>query len=103
VARNVRSERADDYDANGPWDVIRVDDPEEDPQKRPLSQWRLYYLSRTTGLIDKIISEASGERTEAHLSEWKEQSGEEFPTKIIWSNQNGIRMTFTLIKVLVTQ
>jgi hypothetical protein len=103
VARNVRSERADDYDANGPWDVIRVDDPEEDPQKRPLSQWRLYYLSRTTGLIDKIISEASGERTEARLSEWKEQSGEEFPTKIIWSNQNGIRMTFTLIKVLVTQ
>ena len=103
VARNVRSERAEDNNANGPWDVIRVDDPEEDPQKKPLSPWRLYYLARTTGLIDKIISEVSGERTEAHLSEWKEQSGEKFPTMITWSNQNGVLMTFTLTKVLSNQ
>lgn len=57
VAHNMRPEGvggADSY-AGPVWDVIRIDDPEADEQRRPLSRWRLYYLNTTTGLLDKVV------------------------------------------------
>jgi len=75
---------SDNY--NGPvWDIIRIDDPEEDAEKRPLSTWRLYYINSETGLIDKIVSEPGGERIETNFSSWIEQAGEKLPTRITWT------------------
>ena len=99
VVRNLRPDDAGD-DYTGPlWDVVRVDDPEPDEQKRPLSTWRLYYINRTTGLIDKVVSEALGDRVEAQLFDWTERNGEKFPASITWSRGGQTLMTFNLIDV----
>ena len=88
VARNVmpaEARGADDY--RGPvWDIIRVDDPEADAQKRPFSKWRLYYLNSQTGLIDKVVSEVHSERIETNFAGWTEEGGEKFPSRITWTS-----------------
>ncbi len=98
VARNVMPAEAggaDNY--SGPvWDIIRIDDPEEDPQKRPLSTWRLYYVNSQTGLIDKVVSEPRGERIETNFSSWIEQAGEKLPTRITWTRSGQKIMEFRL-------
>ena len=104
VIRNLRPDDApDNYD--GPlWDVVRIDDPESDEQKRPLSRWRLYHLNRTTGLIDKIVSDTEGQRIEANLSDWKERDGESFPSTITWTSNGQPLMTLNVTNVsLVAQ
>ena len=98
IARNVmpvEAGGADNY--SGPvWDIIRVDDPEQDSQKRPLSTWRLYYINSETGLIDKIVSEPGGERIETNFSNWIEQAGEKLPTRITWTRSGQRIMEFRL-------
>jgi len=87
VARNVMPAEAggaDNY--SGPtWDIVRVDDPGGDEQRRPRSKWRLYYINSRTGLIDKVISEVNGQRVETKFSGWSDQAGEKFPTRITWT------------------
>jgi hypothetical protein len=99
VVRNLRPDDAGEDYAGPLWDVIRIDDPEPDEQKRPLSTWRLYYINRTTGLIDKVVSEVLGERVETQLSDWTERNGEKFPASITWSRGGQTLMTFNLINV----
>lgn len=99
VIRNLRPDDAPDDYAGPLWDVVRVDDPERDEQKRPLSSWRLYYINHTTGLIDKVVSDMLGDRIEAHLSEWTDRNGEKFPGTITWSRSGQVLMTFNLINV----
>jgi hypothetical protein len=96
VARNVRpAEAADPY--QGPlWDVVRVDDPERDEQKKLQSAWRLYYLNARTGLIDKIESEVAGQRIVAEVTGWTDQNGEAVPVQIVWKAANQTLMTYSL-------
>jgi hypothetical protein len=98
VARNVMPAEAggaDDY--RGPvWDIIRVDEPETDALKQPLSKWRLYYLNSQTGLIDKVISEVNGERIETNFADWTDEGGEKFPTRITWTRLGQSIMELTL-------
>jgi hypothetical protein len=96
VARNVRpAEAGDDY--TGPlWNIVRVNDPARDEQKKAHSQWRLYYINTSTGLIDKIVSEIEGEEIEAALSGWTEVGGEKVPGEIVWTNQSQTIMQFRL-------
>jgi hypothetical protein len=101
VICNLRPDDAGDEYTGPLWDVVRVDDPERDEQKRPLSPWRLYYINRTTGLIDKVISEVGGERVEAQFSDWTDRNGEKFPASITWSRGGQTVMTFNLINVSV--
>jgi hypothetical protein len=52
VGRNVRPEGAGD-DYSGPlWNIVRVNDPQRDEQKRALSPWRLYYINGSVAKID---------------------------------------------------
>ena len=99
VIRNLRPDDAGDDYAGSLWDVVRVEDPEADEQKRPLSSWRLYYINRTTGLIDKVVSEISGDRVEAQFSDWTERNGEKSPATITWSRGGQTLMTFNLTNV----
>lgn len=96
IGRNVRPEEAGD-DYSGPlWNIVRVNDPQHDEQKRARSPWRLYYINTRTGLIDRIVSEVGGERIEAMLSGWKEVNGEKVPGEITWSRQGQTIMQFRL-------
>jgi hypothetical protein len=91
VARDVRPAEADDKYAGPLWDIVRVDDPNHDAEKGPQSPWRLYYVSKRTGLVDKIICQFQGETIVAELSDWTDQAGELIPSQITW-NRNGQKL-----------
>ena len=94
VARNVRSSE-DPNATGGPlWNVIRVDDP-QDETKRPLSRWRLYYFNVATGLIDRIVSEVQGQRITALLA-WTNVQGEKVPSQITWTRDGQTLMQYQL-------
>lgn len=95
VARDVRPESKDEPDGTL-WDIVRVDDPEQDELKRPRSRWRLYYLNTTTGMIDRIESELQGERVIAEIR-WSEVAGEKVPAQVTWKRQGQILMQYRLI------
>jgi hypothetical protein len=97
VGRNVRPVEAGDGYAGPLWNIVRVNDPQRDEQKRALSPWRLYYINTRTGLIDRIVSEAEGERVEATLSGWTEVNGEKVPGEITWTRQGQTVMQFHLM------
>jgi hypothetical protein len=96
VMRNVRPEGAGDGYSGPLWNIVRVNDPQRDEQKRAQSPWRLYYINTRTGLIDRIISEIEGERVEAALSGWTEVNGEKVPGEITWTRQGQTIMQFHL-------
>lgn len=95
VGGNLRpDDAANNY--NGPtWTVIRVTNSESDESKRPLNQWRLYYINTRTGLIDRIISNSQGQETIAELS-WTNTGGETVPARIVWKRQGQVLMRFDL-------
>ena len=97
VAHNVRADVGGNDNYKGPlWDVVRVEEPETDASRRPLSNWRLYYINVQSGLIDKIVSEAGGERIEANVLQWIDQAGEKVPTQIVWKRGNESIQEFRL-------
>lgn len=96
VAPNVRPVNAGDNYTGPLWNIIRVGDPEPDEAKRPESRWRLYYLNAVTGLIDRIESEAQGQRIVAELSAWTDQDGEKTPTQITWTHLGQTLMQYRL-------
>lgn len=98
VARNVRPEEVGDSDNyNGPlWDIVRVDDSEKNLQKKPINSWRLFYINSQTGLIEKIVSEAKGERIETLFSDWTIVSGERVPSHVTWKMGSQRLMEFSL-------
>jgi len=102
VARNVRADvgGSDNYD--GPlWDVVRIDEPQSERGRRPLSSSRLYYINVQTGLIDKIVSELKGETVEAHILQWMDQAGEKFPSHIVWKRGSETVQEFRLTSVSI--
>jgi len=83
--RVVPQGAAEIEDYTGPsWDVVRVGEPDTTGEAKPQSAWRLYYLNYDTGLIERIASEENGQTIVAEMSEWTEQGGELFPTRIVW-------------------
>lgn len=96
VARNVRRDDVPDNYSGPLWDVVRIDEPEQDEQLQLLSRWRLYYLNSVTGLIDKIVYDSQGSRIEANLADWTERNGEKFPSTITWTSQGQTLQVFKL-------
>jgi hypothetical protein len=97
VARNVRPVTAVDGYAGPVWNVVRVDDPEQDETKRPQSRWRLYYINTRTGLIDRIVSELNGAEIIAEISEWDDRNGEKTPALINWRRADQMLMQYRLV------
>src|SRR5882672_7785465 len=96
VARSVRPTDADERYAGPLWDIVRVDDPDRDAERRPQSPWRLYYINTKTGLIDKIVSQLRGETIEADVSDWSEQNGEKVPIQITWTQRGQTILQYRL-------
>jgi hypothetical protein len=99
VARNVRPDDAPEDYSGALWDVVRVDDPEHDEEKKPLNPWRLYYINTRTGLIDKIAYDSQGDRIEVNFVDWADQQGEKFPSTITWTSHGQTLLTFNLATV----
>ena len=102
LARNVRGDLGGSDDYTGPlWDVIRVEEPEREATRRPLSNSRLYYINVQTGLIDKIVSELRGEKIEANVVQWLDQGGEKIPSYIVWKRGDETVQEFRLTSFTV--
>src|SRR5829696_607988 len=97
VSHNVRADPGGSDNYEGPlWDVIRVEEPETEATRRPLSNSRLYYINVQTGLIDKIVSEVRGEKIEANVLQWVDQAGEKVPSRMVWKRGNETVQEFRL-------
>jgi hypothetical protein len=99
VVRNLRPDDAPDNYTGPLWDLIRIDDPQKDEQKRSLSKWRIYHLNSITGLIDKVVCELQGERIEANFYDWTDRAGEKSPSRIVWTRQGQLLMTLNVTNV----
>jgi len=96
VARNVRpTDAADNY--TGPlWNLVRVDEPQQqDENLRALSTWRIYYINVQTGLPDRIEYQLNGKDIQAEFVDWTEQNGEKTPARVTWSSGGKIIMEYT--------
>lgn len=94
IARNMRPKDAGENYRGALWNVVRVSDPDEDRSKGPQSLWRLYYIDTVTSLIHRVESELNGRRIIAELSEWREQDGQQIPTKIVWQQDGQTVMEY---------
>jgi len=102
VAHNVRADTGGSENYTGPlWDVIRIDEPRSPNAPRLLSSSRLYYINTHTQLIDKVVSDLKGETIEANILEWADQSGEKFPSHIVWKRGNETVQEFRLTSVSI--
>jgi hypothetical protein len=101
MGENVRPAEAagsDDYD--GPvWDMVRVIESTSRSERKPMSDWRIYYINSSTGLIDKILSQEDGENVIAQLSSWVSQGGEALPARITWTRNKQLMMELNLTNV----
>jgi hypothetical protein len=98
VARGVRADEGGGESYSGPLhDVVRVGEPSRVEGAVPA--WRLYYLNRGTGLLDRVISEEGGERVEAVLSGWAEHAGEWQPARVTWSRRGQVFMALAVTNV----
>jgi hypothetical protein len=96
VARDVRPTAVGGDYSGAKWDIVRVDDSNRDPDRRPLSSWRLYYLNTETGLIDRVVSQVQGETIEAEILGWTDHDGEKLPSQITWTKQGQTIMQYHL-------
>ena len=85
VARNVRpTDATDGYD--GPlWNLVRVDEPHVDENRKALSTWRIYYINVQTGLPDRVEYQLNGKEIRAEFLDWTDQQGEKTPSRVRWS------------------
>ena len=86
VARNVRPTDAVDGYAGPLWNLVRVDERQQDESLRPQSTWRIYYLNVQTGLPDRIEYQLDGQEIRVEFLEWTEQQGEKTPSHVRWTS-----------------
>lgn len=87
VARNVRPADAQDGYAGPLWNLVRVDEPQQqDESLRPQSTWRIYYLNVQTGLPDRVEYQLNGQEIRVEFLEWSEQQGEKTPSIVRWTS-----------------
>jgi hypothetical protein len=84
VARYVRPADAVDGYAGPLWNLVRVDERQQDESLRPQSTWRLYYLNAETELPERVEYQLNGQEIKVEFLEWTEQQGEKTPSFVRW-------------------
>jgi hypothetical protein len=94
VARNVRpTDAGDDY--TGPvWNLVRVDEPQQNENLRSLSTWRIYYINTQTGLPDRVEYQLNGQEIKAEFVDWIGQNDEKTPSHVRWSTNDQTIMEY---------
>jgi hypothetical protein len=94
VARNVRpADAIDGY--NGPlWNLVRVDEPQVDENRRALSTWRIYYINVQTGLPDRVEYQFNDKQIRAEFLDWTDQQGDKTPSYVRWTSDGQIVMEY---------
>lgn len=99
VARNVRLTDATDGYTGPLWNMVRVDEPQTDENRKALSTWRIYYINVQTGLPDRVEYQLNGKAIKAEFLEWTEQQGEKSPSRVRWSSDGQTVMEYRATSV----
>ena len=86
ISRNVRPAEAQDGYAGPLWNLVRVDERQQDESLRPQSTWRIYYLNVQTELPDRVEYQLNGQEIKVEFLEWTEQQGEKTPSHVRWTS-----------------
>jgi len=81
------------------WDLVRVTEPPENENVRPLSPWRLYYVNVQTSLPDRIEYELNGQPIMVEFLEWTKEFEENIPARVRWSSNGQTLMEFRVTSV----
>jgi hypothetical protein len=103
VARYVRPADAQDGYAGPLWNLVRVDERQQDESLRPQSTWRLYYLNAETGLPDRVEYQLNGQEIRVEFLEWSEQQGEKTPSLVRWTSNGQPLMEYRAATVVLQQ
>jgi hypothetical protein len=99
IARNVRPADAQDGYAGPLWNVIRVDEPQQDESLRPQSTWRIYYLNAQTELPERVEYQLNGQEIKVEFLEWTEEQGEKTPFYVRWTSNGQPLMEYRVARV----
>ena len=99
VARNVRAADVGDDYRGSLWNLVRVDEPQQDETLRPQSTWRICYINVETGLPDRVEYQLNGQEIQAEMIEWSDQNGEKTPVHIRWSSGGRLIMEYRVMSV----
>jgi len=99
VAHNVRPTDATDGYRGPLWNLVRVDEPQADENRKALNTWRIYYLNVQTGLPDRVEYQLDGKEIRAEFLEWTEQQGEKTPSRVKWSSDTQTLMEYRATSV----
>ena len=94
VARNVRPTDAGDNYTGPVWNLVRVDEPQQDEDLRSLSTWRIYYINTQTGLPDRVEYQLNGQPIKAEFVDWIDQNAEKTPSHVRWSTNDQTIMEY---------
>lgn len=103
IAQNVRPAAANDGYSGPLWDLVRVAEPPEKDEARPLSQWRIYYLNTATNLPDRVEYELNGQPMTVEFLEWTKQDEEALPSHVRWSSNGQTLMEFRATSISLNQ
>jgi hypothetical protein len=94
VARNARPADVNDGYTGPVWTLVRVDEPQQNENARPLSSCCIYYINAQTGLPDRIQYQLDGQDILTEFLEWVDQNGEKTPTRVRWSSGGTTMMEY---------
>jgi hypothetical protein len=81
------------------WNLVRVDEPQVDENRRALSTWRIYYINVQTGLPDRVEYQFNDKQIRAEFLDWIEQQGEKTPSRVRWSSDGQTVMEYRATNV----
>jgi hypothetical protein len=99
VAQNVRPTDANDGYTGPLWNLVRVDEPQTEENRRPLSTWRIYYLNVASGFPDKVEYRLNGQEIKAEFLAWREAQGERTPSHIRWLSDGKTVMEYQITNI----
>lgn len=103
VARNIRPTDATDGYSGPLWNLVRVDEPQVNENRKALSTWRIYYINVETGLPDRVEYQLDGKEIRAEFLEWTEQQGEKTASHIRWTSDGQTVMEYRATSVSLNQ
>lgn len=103
IARNVRPTDATDGYAGPLWNLVRVDEPQADENRKALSTWRIYYINVKTWLPDRVEYQLDGKEMKCEFLDWIEQQGEKTPSRVRWSSDGQTVMEYRATRIAHNQ
>ena len=102
VTRNLRPDDAGENYSGPLWRLVRISEPQATAETTLKTQWRLYYVNEATDLIERVVSEKTGQTIDASI-QWTDRQGEQVPSHIKWTMSGQTIMEFEIASFSLTK